>query len=552
LLVGLAAFFALLVTDVIGLDPRTPTQSIVAGVTLAVLIVAGGLVGVAVFIRKLDGYFTRLLESVDEISGGNLSPELPTEAPAELGQFANALETMCGQLRMVLSQLSSLSTHVVDSTKGAGKAFHSIQDGTALQSRTATRTFEAVSAFNDGLLETSSELDVLATRIERSAANIIRMDTAIGHVTQMIGGLSETIEQASESTRGGDANAQRIGRDIADLAAQVHSAKTALSDVVSGSSETRAHAGDAAFIMGNLENETERIGEAIEATIQGSDAVNRSNLRILEVTASLESRVDQVDSVLETVHNLAERTKLLSINASIIASEAGEHGRAFAVVAHEIKDLAQSTASAIAEIARVVSGLKDGFSQTVNTIQTGQQEIDRGISLARNAVGLLRSIPEEVSQASALSTEIVARTESQVEKGTQVSHIIGQVVTTLASVGEVLEEQITRNARTLALFKSIDLTAGQVLVSTKDHADASGSVARDVESISNEFRRLAGQVRENLTGIETLVGLSQEVMSTTDANRERAENLSKVIDDLGRFALYLGEDFRKLSADEHG
>lgn len=491
-----------------------------------------------------------IAHGIDEISKGNLSPELPQNAPGEFGVMSDALNTMCGQMRMILAQLSSLSKRVVDSTSGAGESFLEVNDGIKAQSGMATKTYGAVEILRDQLLNTSTEIEEIAQRIEKSASQVSDMDSAIGQVAETMDGLNNIIEKASQSTSEGDQNVRILARDISSLLSRVDSAKAVLIEMTNASVKTRTDAKDAALTLGNLTGETERIGKAIEATLDGSDAIKASNERILRTTESLESRVDRVDDVLEAIHNLAERTKLLSINASIIASEAGEHGRAFSVVAREVKELAQSTAAAISEIAIVLGGLKEGFAQTVQTIHLGQKDVDRGVRLARDAAVLLQSIPEKVHRAAALSYEIVRSNDQQVAKAEQIDEIIGHVATTLLRVNDLLGEQVARNDRTLDLFNSIRMTAERVLRSTSDHAQASGNVNRTVEVISGDFRAMAAEVRDNVTDLQNIVTLSQEALNINDSNRRRAEELSSLIGDLNRFALYLGEDFRKLGGDE--
>ncbi len=539
-----------LASEILVISGEFSGRDLLIGLGLSMISLGGSATALVLVIKKFDRPVAEILGSIEQISDGNLSPQFPPDAPAEFGSIRDALDTMCGQMRMILSQLNTLSGHVVESTNGAGESVAEVQSGADIQSETAGRTFDAVESLRNALLSASQEIESLARRIDSSASQVSQMDVAIRHVTEMTGGLNENIEQASETTREGDRNTQVLAKDVAGLASSVQTAQNALREMMEGANQARADAGDAAFIMGNLESETERIGRAIEDVIKGSDAAYTSNERILEVTANLQSRVDQVDNVIEVIRNLAERTKLLSINASIIASEAGEHGRAFAVVANEVKDLAQSTAGAISEISKVIVGLKEGFTQTVETIQRGQKDVEAGVRLARNAVELLGSIPDEVHRAAVRNNEIVGRTEGQVRRGTQVEEIIDKVGAMLGQVTQLLTAQVSRNERTLTLFQNINLTADQVLKTTQDHAKMTGSVTKNVETISKDFRALAEQVRGHMSSLGDVVSLSEDVLSITDANRRRAGDLSELIADLNRYALYLGDDFRKLGGDE--
>lgn len=522
---------------------------LIVGVGTGFVAVVAMLLVLMVMLRRFGRPVDALLRGIQQISDGNLSPDLPDDAPAEFGAMREALSTMCGQMRMILSQLSSLSGHVAESTSGAGISFSEVQKGAEIQSETAARTFETIDELSKGLFGVSSGVESLARRIDRGASQVLEMDAVIGHVTEMTSGLTMHIDEADQTTRIGDQNARALARDLDGLSANINIAQAALREMMEDVAQVRDDAGDTAGIMSNLESEAESIGAAIENVIKGSDAAQSSNERILEVTANLQSRVNRVDDVIEVIRNLAERTKLLSINASIIASEAGEHGRAFAVVAREVKDLAGSTAGAIAEISKVVVSLKDGFNQTVETIQRGQVDVDQGVQLAKNAVVLLGSIPEQVHKASSYNSQIAERTRKQVEKSSQIEEIISKTGMALGQVTHVLMEQVARNEHILDMFQDISSTADQILKATKNHARVSGDVSGDVAKISDNIRGLTIELTDYVNRLGNVVRLSENVMSITNSNRQRTEELSSLIQDLNRFALYLGDDFRKLGAE---
>ncbi len=517
-------------------------QGVIVGALLSLLLIVSALGTLVISVRKFNRPIKQMLRGIDEMSVGNLSPSFPKKAPGELGEINEALKAMGKRLSETLSQLSGLSMQVKRTASGAESSFGEVKDGIGIQSQVAARTFDAVGQVVDGLSSASSEIEDMALRISSSSSKLQDVDRIISHLAESIGQMTAIISEVSRSSKQGDDNVRVLAEDLGDLTQQVHTANLALNDMATAAERVRADAADTALLMGNLTQETERIGAAIEATIEGSDAIHTSNERILEVTATLQSRVNRVDDVLDVVHNLAERTKLLSINASIIASEAGEHGRAFAVVAREVKELAQSTATAIAEISVVLKGLKEGFAQTVKTIQTGQEDVDRGVKLARNAVVLLRSIPDKVRQAAALSSEIAARNAAQVSEGTEVKTIVDRVVTTIRQINVLLDEQIARNTHTLRLFDTINQTADLVLKSTTDHAQASQNVNQTVDVISADFRTLAEKVRSNVQGLGNIVKLSEQVLTITDSNRRRADELSGLISDLHRYVTDLGRN----------
>jgi methyl-accepting chemotaxis protein len=534
-----------MICDTATIISTDPMALVYAAIAVFALVGAGALA-----VHRAQSRFSQdlgqILSGVRQIASGNLMAEFPQGGAAELRQVSEALRTMCGQTRMIMGQLGTLSERVLDATDGAGESIGEVSTGARLQVQNASRSFEALGRLRINLQDASLGIEVLARRLEENSSILSQMDGAIGRIASTIAGLTANIDQASQATREGDKHARQVSSDLSSLSTAMGTAHSTLHEMTDGAQEMRNHAKDTANVMGRLEAEAQRIGRAIEDVIAGSEAVHRSNERILEVTATLESRVDQVDQVIEVIRNLAERTKLLSINASIIASEAGEHGRAFAVVAREVKDLAQSTAGAIGEISTVVAGLKEGFAQTVITIQKGQRDVDEGSRMAQNAVELLRSIPDVVHKASARNAEIVGRAHRQAERGAQVEEIVGRVSLAIGQVNELLVQQISRNERTLALFGHIHALSDQVMGSAREHTTASSDVSHAMERISTDFKSVAQRVREEIKRLQDVVALSEQAVQTTDESQKRAERLSEVIEELHRYALFLGKDFRRL------
>ncbi len=120
----------------------------------------------------------------------------------------------------------------------------------------------------------------------------------------------------------------------------------------------------------------------------------------------------------------------------------------------------------------------------------------------------------------------------------------------MTQVGQMLTEQVTRNEQSMTLFQNISISMEQLLSSVHNHASVSQDLNRTVVSISGDFHSMANQVREHVSTLGQVVAMSEQAMDLTDTNLQRTEDLSSLISDLARYALYLGEDFRKLGTEE--
>ncbi len=411
-----------------------------------------------------------------------------------------------------------------------------IQSTLANQAQSTSQAYQGTGKATDRLTDTVSGTKDITDRLSSSISLLVDIDRISNQIAESVSGINAIMEEASISFKRGDENMRSLAKDANELVGQVHTVNLALNDMVGIFEKARTDAAETAFLMSNLTQETERIGAAIEATIDGSDAIHMSNERILEVTTSLHSKVNRVDDVLDVVHNLAERTKLLSINASIIASEAGEHGRAFAVVAREVKELAQSTATAIAEISIVLKGLKEGFAQTVKTIQNGQEDVDQGVRSAKNAVVLLRSIPDKVRQAASLSGEISARNAAQASEGSEVRNLVKQMSSTVKQISAMLNEQATKSSQASALFDNVSNISSSVLKSTSEHNRASGKINHNVEILNTDLRLLTDNILLHIQELKDIAKLTENTVSKTNENRQKINELSTLVDDLLGYA----------------
>jgi hypothetical protein len=290
-----------------------------------------------------------------------------------------------------------------------------------------------------------------------------------------------------------------------NLSSGVRNARSSLDAMKDGAEHACADARHVANTMASLSLESQRIGETIEAVISGSDAVLASNGRILDVTERLESRLGGIDDVIGVIRNLADRTKLLSINASIIATEAGEHGRAFAVVANEIKDLAGSTSRAIAEISSILSALEEGYADTVQAILRSREDVDRGVNVTRNAVEMIRSIPAQVSTTAALSNEIVMRNEEQVKKGTEIAATFERMSAAIEQVGQLLRQQVSRDELTQEMYLAIGKSSEHMHRSAKEHAAASAEMVRAIEGVDVDFSEIGRRASSDVEATERLL-----------------------------------------------
>jgi methyl-accepting chemotaxis protein len=155
-----------------------------------------------------------------------------------------------------------------------------------------------------------------------------------------------------------------------------------------------------------------------------------------EIIEHLDEGSQSIGQIVKVIEGVVEETNLLSLNAAIISSHAGEHGRAFAVVAQGIKSLAERTSGSTREISSLIGNVRKEVEGAVGAMKAGSQDVEQGVSLSMDAGKMLGTIRDSSAQSAATASEISEATGLQVRDIERVDKAM--------SVVEAIVQQLNR------------------------------------------------------------------------------------------------------------
>ncbi len=206
-----------------------------------------------------------------------------------------------------------------------------------------------------------------------------------------------------------------IIHDVKDSAGEV---STLSSQIAASAEEMSAAVGEVASQTTSVATSAEKSGRLAEdgkqivmQTVSGMDEINVTVQESVKTVGQLGERGEKIGHVIGVINDIADQTNLLALNAAIEAARAGEHGRGFAVVADEVRKLAERTTRATEEIGGSIAAIQTDTQQAVDRMSRGQAQVQRGVELAATAGRSMVEIAEGASQVSSMIISISAAAE---------------------------------------------------------------------------------------------------------------------------------------------
>lgn len=296
-------------------------------------------------------------------------------------------------------------------------------------------------------VETTDEIGVMIKLFNSFLDKLQGTIRQIVDAASPLGGMSKELyrltQGAEENARSQQGHTESISRDISTMTGSIQEVAQRSRQASDEAGAASKQAETARQNIGSLSSSISDLGSSVLGSVQAME--------------QLEEETQQVGSVLTVIRSIAEQTNLLALNAAIEAARAGEQGRGFAVVADEVRNLAQKTAASTAEIQNIIQRLQNSANGVLNTMTVNGEKAQASIERSVAATQTLEAIAQAVRQIDELNAGIAQFTQEQIGLSSSIQKDT-----------EVLQRD------TQATTHGADATArlGEQLVSTGDHLRA--------------------------------------------------------------------------------
>jgi len=341
------------------------------------------------------------------------------------------------------------------------------------------------------------------------------------------------------------ASIKQVDENVNSLNAAAEDTATSMTQIDASIGQIRVNVMDTVQLSKGVTDDAERGRRASEQTIEGISKIQTYSNQVNDVVRTLTSRTESIGQILDVIDEVAEQTNLLALNAAIIAAQAGEHGKSFSVVAQEIKELADRTATSTKEIHEIIRSLQDENKSAVLAINRGSRSVEEGVLLAREAGSALNKIMESSQQSTLRIQEIAHATDEQTKGVRRVSEAMLHITEMVQQISHATHEQYKGSELLIGSSEKIKDIAAKVKHSTQEQSVGNKQINEIVERVTNQVKEIAestGKQAEESAHILTAVDQIKKVIVQ---NMDTLGNVGTAVEELMNQAALLSKEIDK-------
>ncbi len=506
------------------------------------------LVGLMLLARGLVKRVNTLAAALNKGAEGDLTIRVSVTED-ELGRLGQNFNDMLAKLgELVTSTKKAIVELVRISARNRAVATTVIEAAEAQSGEVATAS-AAVDRINTSVARVSRGVEELTASATNNAGAISEMADSINEVRRNVDIQAASIEEVSSAMSQMAAVVEEIGGSVESLMQAADKTTTSVADMDKTIKQVEQNAQETAAISDTVRYDAELGKQSVDATIVGINEIRRSSQTTLAAITSLTQRAEAIGSILSVIDDVAEQTNLLALNSAIIAAQAGEHGKGFAIVSSEIKALANRTRQSTMEISELIKGVQEETGTAMAAISQTERKVAEGELLSLRSGDALAKVVTGVEMASRQIGEIANVTVEQARGSQEIHGAMQHVAEMVSQIARSCQEQVATSKGIMRAVELMKNFTGQVLASTDRQHSVGEVISTSTSQMTDIIQGIRDACQEQTACGGQIVHAMTSVQNSADSNLDSARILENGVESLSVQIGVLQREMAKLHVD---
>ncbi|HXX58447.1 MAG TPA: HAMP domain-containing methyl-accepting chemotaxis protein, partial [Thermodesulfovibrionales bacterium] len=412
------------------------------GLYQVVTLFSVGAVMVYLFNRNITMPVRRINREMKKVQTGDLTTDLADMGDNEIGGIAGGIRFLAEQLSKTTESTHSISGNTATAMEKLTVALRSVSETVRGEATSINAVVSAVRSANDSQGGVRENADKLSSVSSENVSSLLEMKATAEEIAASTGRLFKSAEDSYAMVAETTQSAKLIAENAGEAFRAVEDTSSSVEEISASVSAVLENARKSADLSAHLRlSLTERGTLAIANSLAAMEEIEEEVNQTAEIITRLDERSKNIEKVLSVIREVTEGTNLLSLNAAILAAQAGEYGKSFGVVADEIRALSDRTSSSARDIANIVRTIQGEIAEAVRSIGTGAKKVDAGKDLIFK-VGEALGETVETAQKSAQMAEVIEKaTDEQAAGLKQITRSMDNIHRIIEAMVRAAEEQ---------------------------------------------------------------------------------------------------------------
>jgi methyl-accepting chemotaxis protein len=486
-----------------------------------------------------------VVDSATSIAAGDLTRRTSIDTGDELGSLSRAFNGMSVNLGRTVSQLVQSQGKIKSVVETVGSRSSIVIQSVDEQKKMLDEAYNSLGQLDSGVRKISDNVESLSAASEETSSSILQMVASMEEVSRHTDSLFTSVEQTATATAQMAASIADVDKNVGYLQNFVTDTSASMTQMSASINQVESNAARSYDLSMATAEAAESGMRAVRETIEGMEQVRTAVYDANQVVSRLGERSAEIGKILNVIDDIAEQTNLLALNAAILAATAGEHGKGFSVVAAEIRELSERTATSTRDIANLIRSVQGEVSNASRSMSDGSSMVERGVELSHEAGRELTRILEAANKSSEMGKEIAGATREQAKGSEAVAGSIERLQDLVRQINSATGQQSSGSAHIMKAVESMREVTRYVRQAMDEQKSGSGMISkaaeRMIDMVHEIFEITAGQASES----EKIVATMKRVREIADGNRRSAAEMSQAIGLLGEAVRGLDDEVRK-------